>query len=220
MNSLKNLVAFKSHSAKKCVAVIAAASLAGFASMAVFAEVADIDKKVAEPVQHHKYHDDRKGKHGGHFDKHHARFGAKLDLTDAQKETLKATRTANEASQKALHEKLRTAHDALDRAVTTNADDALLNSLSTDLASLIAQKELARAKERRDFLNLLTPEQKQKLEAFNAERKNAPRWQDRQSKDRSLKDRSLKDRPVKDKQLRDKQLKDGQLKDGQKAEPK
>jgi Spy/CpxP family protein refolding chaperone len=87
-----------------------------------------------------------------------------------------------------LHENLRTAHDALDKAVTANADDALLNSLSTDLASLIVQKELARAKERRDFLNLLTPEQKQKLEAFNAERKNAPRWQNQQLKDRSLKD--------------------------------
>jgi Spy/CpxP family protein refolding chaperone len=186
-------MAFKSQTTKKCVAMIAAASLVSFA---VFAEAADADKKATDAVPHHKHHGDMDGKRGGHMNngKHHGRFGAKLDLTDAQKESLKAARAANEASVKALHENLRTAHDALDKAVTANADDAMLNKLSTDLASVIAQKELAQAKARRDFLNLLTPEQKQKLAAFEAEHKDAPRW---------------KDGP-----------KDGHIKDKQKAEPK
>ncbi|HOY22804.1 MAG TPA: Spy/CpxP family protein refolding chaperone [Cellvibrio sp.] len=179
MKSLENLMAFKSQTAKKCMAVIAAASLASFASVAVFAEAADAEKKTPEQVQHHKHHGDMDGKRGVH--KYHGKdhMGAKLDLSDAQKETMKAARATNEASMKALHENLRTAHDALDEAVAANADDAMLNKLSTDLASFIAQRELLKAKGRRDFLNLLTPEQKQKLAAFEAEHKNAPRWKNK-----------------------------------------
>lgn len=123
------------------------------------------------------------GKRGDHMkqgmDKGRHIWGAKLDLTDAQKESLKTTRAANEASMNDVHEKLRTAHDALDKAVVANADDAMLNKLSTDLAGVIAQKEFAQAKMRRDFINLLTPEQKQKLAAFEAEHKEAPRWKNK-----------------------------------------
>ena len=67
----------------------------------------------------------------------------------------------------------------MDKAAAANADDAMLNKLSVDLASLVVQKELARAKTRRDFINLLTPEQKQKLATFEAERKSAPHGKDR-----------------------------------------
>lgn len=181
MKSLENVMAFKSQTAKKCVAAIAAASLMSFA---VFAHAADTPAQTTDAAPHHKHHGDMDGKRGDHMkpgmDKGRHFWGAKLDLTDAQKESLKAARTANEASMKALHENLRTAHEALDKAVTANADDAMLSKLSTDLASLIAQKELAQAKGRRDFLNLLTPEQKQKLAAFEAEHKDAPRWKAKQ----------------------------------------
>jgi periplasmic protein CpxP/Spy len=179
MKSLKNLMSFKSQTTKKYMTVLAAASLASFASLAVFAEAADAEKKITEQVQHHKHHGDINSTRGGHPGRDYAHLGAKLDLTDAQKETLKAARTANKASTKELHEKLRTAHNALDKAIAANADDAMLNKLTTDLASLIAQKELARAKAHRDFLNLLTPEQKQKLASLKAERKNAPHWKDK-----------------------------------------
>jgi Spy/CpxP family protein refolding chaperone len=177
MKSLENLMAFKSQTAKKCMAVIAAASLASFASVAVFAEAIYAEKKTSEQVQHHKHHNhhgDMDGQRGAH--KYHGKdhMGAKLDLTDAQKEAMNASRTAKQASMKDLHEKLRSAHDALDKAAATNTDDAMLNKLSTDLANVIAQKEFAQAKARRDFINLLTPEQKQKLAAFEAEHKNAP----------------------------------------------
>ena len=160
MKTLKNLMAFKSQTAKKCVAVIAAVSLV---SVAVFVEAADVETKPIDSVSHHKHHGDMDGKRGGPMNHGKDHMGAKLDLTDAQKESLKAARAANEASMKTLHENLRAAHDALDKAVTANADDAMLEKLSTDMASLIAQKELAKAKARRDFMNLLTPEQKQKL---------------------------------------------------------
>lgn len=179
MRSFENLIALKSQTAKKCVAMIAVASLVSFA---VFAEAADVEK-TTDAVPHHKHHGDMDGKRGDHMkqgmDKGRHIWGAKLDLTDAQKESLKTTRAANEASMNDVHEKLRTAHDALDKAVAANADDAMLNKLSTDLAGVIAQKEFAQAKMRRDFINLLTPEQKQKLAAFEAEHKEAPRWKNK-----------------------------------------
>ena len=173
MKTLKNLMGFKFQTAKKCVAVIAAASLVSFA---VFTEAAEAETKITDAVPHHKHHGDMDGKRGGPMRHGKHPMGAILDLTDAQKETMKAARAANESSMIALHENLRAAHDALDKAITANADDAMLSKLSTDLASLIAQKELAQAKGRRDFLNLLTPEQKQKLAVFEAEHKDAPRW--------------------------------------------
>lgn len=96
------------------------------------------------------------GKRGDHMkpgmDKGHHFGGAKLDLTDAQKESLKAARTANEASMKDLHEKLRAAHDTLDKAVSANTDDAMLNKLSTDLAAVIAQKFSEKLKRAETFL--------------------------------------------------------------------
>lgn len=174
MKSFKNTMQFTSQTAKKYLAVMAVASLASFtslASLAVFAQAADA-------VPHHEFHGDADGKHRDGkpgWDKDHSRFGAKLDLTDAQKASLKAARVANQASQKELHEKLRSAHEALDKASAVNADDAMLNKLTGDLASLIAQRELAHAKARRNFLNLLTPEQKQKLDAVATEAKKSPR---------------------------------------------
>lgn len=186
MKSLENLMTLKSQTIKKCLAMIAAASLV---SVAVFAEAADAEK-TTDAALHHKHHGDMDGKRGDHMkqgmDKGRHFWGAKLDLTDAQKESLKATREANKSNMNDVHEKLRTAHEALDKAITTNADDAMLNKLSTDLASAIAQKELAQAKARRDFLNLLTPEQKQKLAAYEAEHKNVPHWKNKsESKDKT-----------------------------------
>lgn len=181
MKYFENLIVLKSKTTKKYVAMIAAASLVSFA---IFADAADAEK-TTDTVPHHKHQDDMDGKRGDHMkpgmDKGHHFWGAKLDLTDAQKESLKAARAANEGSMKDLYEKLRTARDTLDKAVTANADDAMLNILSTDLASVIAQKELVQAKGRRDFLNLLTPEQKQKLATFDTEYKDAPRWKQRQN---------------------------------------
>lgn len=109
-------------------------------------------------------------------------FDKILDLTDAQKKTLETAHVEQQANQKAFHEKLRSAHEALDKAGDTNADDATLNKLSNDLASLIAQQEVTRVKERRQFISLLTSEQKQKLDAFEAEHKGPPQWKHQDGK--------------------------------------
>lgn len=183
MKTFENIKALKLNTAKKCVAAIAAVSLV---SCALFAEAADTDANATDALAQHKYHGDYEAKRGPHSkaDCGHGKadgdygrpfWGAKLNLTDAQKESLKAARAAAQTSTQDLHEKLRAAHAALDKAISVNADDAMLNKLATDLASVVAQKELAHAKARRDFINVLTPEQKQKLEAFIADAKNAPR---------------------------------------------
>lgn len=175
MKTLENLMSLKSQTIKKCFVVIAAATFASLASVAVFAEVGDSAKKGGDAAPKHKHHGDMDGKFGGAMDHGKDHMIAKLDLTDAQKETMKAARAANEDAMKALHDELRAAHDALGKAVNANADDAMLNKLATDLASVVAKKEVAQAKARRDFINLLTPEQKQKLAALKAEHENAPR---------------------------------------------
>lgn len=174
MKSFENQIAIKSTCAKKYIALIAAAGLASFT---LFAQAADNQAATPDAVPHHKHHGDMGAKRGDHMrpgmGKGHAFWGAKLDLTDVQKESLKAARDANEVSMKSLHDQLRSAHEALDKGVEANADDAMLNKLATDLASLIGQKEFAKAKMRRDFMNMLTPDQKQKLAAFEAEHRHA-----------------------------------------------
>ncbi|RYY74972.1 MAG: hypothetical protein EOO52_11720 [Gammaproteobacteria bacterium] len=106
-----------------------------------------------------------------------------LDLSDTQKQTLEASRSARAPAMKEAHEKLRAARQALDKAGDENADDATLNKLADDLANIIAQQEVSRIKIHREFLNILTPEQQEKLAAFEAEHKGQARWKHRE-KDR------------------------------------
>jgi len=99
---------------------------------------------------------------------------ARLNLTDDQKKILDDARNAEQPARKELHEKLRAAHEALRNAGDSNADDATLTRLAKDVSDLNVQQELARIKMHRQFVSVLTPEQKQKLEAFKAEAKNVP----------------------------------------------
>lgn len=108
---------------------------------------------------------------------------AELNLTDEQKKTLAAARAEQEPSRRELHEKMGVAREALFDAANNNADDALLNQLSNNVATLVAQQELAHIKMHKQLLAILTPEQKQTLDALKAERKDAPRW------DRKLKEK-------------------------------
>jgi Spy/CpxP family protein refolding chaperone len=168
---------------KQITALIAATSILTLATIAHAGEPEE--DGVPGFHQHFKTDDGLDGegwKHGprGLGAREHGRLPFQLlDLTDAQKQTLEAARAAREPAMKEAHKKLRAARVALDNAGDQNADDATLNKLSADLASIIAQQEVTRIKIHRDFLNILTPEQKEKLAAFEAEHKR-PRWQDRQ----------------------------------------
>jgi Spy/CpxP family protein refolding chaperone len=164
--------------------ILAALAASAIISVAVAAHAADSKDDDESGHRHHQRGEkcgfdgaDKSGdvKHS-YTERRGPLFDKVLDLTDSQKKTLESAHSEQEASQKAFHEKLRTAHEALDKAGDANADDATLNKLSGELASLIAQQEVNRVKARRQFLSLLTSEQKQKLDAFEAEHKGPRQW--------------------------------------------
>lgn len=129
-------------------------------------------------------------KHHGGFEGHGGRHIEKLlDLTDAQKATLKAQRDAQESTREAQQVKIVAARDALATAVEAGANDAELSALADTLGKLHAEQVLAGAKARTAFIAVLTDEQKQKLAELKAkreERRNAR--EDRQSRSSSAND--------------------------------
>ncbi len=168
---------------KQIVSILAVSSILGVATTTL----ADESKELDEPSVHHNFKTDDGARalkgHGGreHRVRGHGRLPLELlNLTDSQKQTLEAARAERRPAMKQLHKKLREAREALDRAGDQNADDAALNKLAIELATIIAQQEVNRIKTHREFLNILTSEQQEKLAAFEAEHKGHTRWKDRE----------------------------------------
>jgi len=170
---------------KQIAAAIAATSIVGVAVLAHAGESKDSES----PGFHQHFTTDdgigdghSKRGHGGngHGGRGPASFNKVVNLTDAQKQTLKAARDARAPAMRESHENLRAAHEALKNAGDQNADDATLNKLAGELANIIAQQEVNRIKIHREFVSVLTPEQQQKLAAYEAEHKGPARWKDRQ----------------------------------------
>lgn len=97
-------------------------------------------------------------------------MGKKLALTEAQKETVKTQREADESARTARHAKLVEARNALAAAVEAAANDAELNALADSLGKLHAEHALAGAKAKKAFLAVLTQDQKQALADAKAKR--------------------------------------------------
>ncbi|RYY03166.1 MAG: hypothetical protein EOO53_08370 [Gammaproteobacteria bacterium] len=178
---------------KSLVAVIATA---GIVSVAVIAHAAD-SKDDVKTERHQGPHgwgdDDQDDVKHSYKERRRPPFDDILNLTAEQKKTLQAARAAQEPTFKESRQKLRAAHEALDKAGDENGDDALLAKLSNDLAILIAQQEVTRIKLHRQFLAILTPEQQQKLAAFEAEHKGSRPgpgegpWKNKQKSDTTTK---------------------------------
>lgn len=141
------------------------ALLLGAAGMVVPSIAAD-----AKPCDSGTYHTGKDGHHGGKHAGHFGRMERALDLSDAQKETLKSQREANKAARAALHDQLKEARTALNTATEAGANDAELNSLAETLGRLQAQQALAGAKNHQAFLAVLTDEQKQTLAEMKSKR--------------------------------------------------
>lgn len=162
------------------LAAIVAVSLV---SLTAGAQTASVKK--CEPDEHHQHFDGKEGGKGfgpmGHrpFENIHFLEAAGISLTDSQKKMLADAHMAQEPAMRDLHTKIRAAHEALDNADDTNADDAMLTTLSNNVAALMAQQDVARIKMHRQLLSRLTPEQAQKLADFKAEHKNEPHWREK-----------------------------------------
>lgn len=97
-------------------------------------------------------------------------LGKALDLTDTQKEALKAQREAGQTAREALFTKLADARQALAVAVDAGANESELDALADTLGKLHAEQALAGAKAHKAFLAVLTAEQKQTLAELKAKR--------------------------------------------------
>jgi len=97
-----------------------------------------------------------------------ARFGADLNLTDAQKQQAQSIFSASRQSARSLDTQLKQSREALAAAVKSGASDAEIDKLSNNLAPLLAQSTANHAKTFAKFYSILTQEQKDKIgDRFN-----------------------------------------------------
>ena len=100
-------------------------------------------------------------------------LGPKLGLTDAQKDQIKTIAESHKDEWKALADRGRTAHEALNDAVNADQlDEALVRSKSAEVGVVEADMAVARARVRGEVFQILTADQKTQLKAMQAEMKN------------------------------------------------
>jgi periplasmic protein CpxP/Spy len=94
-----------------------------------------------------------------------------LDLTDAQREQVKAVFDSHKDEFQAIGERMKTARQAQQAAIETQPlDEATIRAKSTDLASVEADAAVLRAKVHAAIFQVLTPEQQEKAKTLKAER--------------------------------------------------
>lgn len=94
-----------------------------------------------------------------------------LELTDAQRQQVKATMGAHKATADAQRDALRAAHKALNDAITAGTfDEAAVREKAAALAVLDADAAVLRAKVHSEVWALLTPEQQAQAKARQAAR--------------------------------------------------
>jgi protein CpxP len=109
--------------------------------------------------------------HGGHGGPGgFAAFG-KLDLTDDQKAQLKELMARQRDEMKPLRDQERDARLALREAIDGGADATKVGQLTLALEGVRKQVRARHEAARDQFVTLLTPEQKEKFEEMQAERK-------------------------------------------------
>ena len=90
-------------------------------------------------------------------------LGRDLELTDAQKDQLKAIADSHKDDWKALGDRVRAARQALNQAVMADTvDEALIRQKSSEVAAVEADMAVARARVRAEAFQILTAEQRAK----------------------------------------------------------
>jgi Spy/CpxP family protein refolding chaperone len=114
----------------------------------------------------------------------------RLGLTDAQKDQVKHIAESHKDEWKALADRGRTAHEALNDAVTAEGfDEALIRSRSAEIGFFEADMAVARARAHAEVFQILTAEQKTQMKTMQAAMKN--RMQGRQEGRRARRGRLL-----------------------------
>ena len=91
-------------------------------------------------------------------------LGPRLGLTDAQQDQIKAIAAAHKDEWKALADRGRTAHVALDDAIGADTvNEALIRQKSAEAAAVDADVAVARAHAHAEVLQILTADQKAQL---------------------------------------------------------
>ena len=104
-------------------------------------------------------------KHG----RHRERIAATLNLTDSQKEQMKALREKHQAATKDLREQARTLRQQL-REAEAAGNTAQIEALSAQHGAVMGKLRVASLAARQDFQQVLTPEQREKLQQHRENR--------------------------------------------------
>ena len=92
------------------------------------------------------------------------RLGRDIGLTEAQRDQIKSIADSHKEEWKALADRARTAHMALNAAVTADTlDESLIRQKSSEVAAVDADMAVARAHAHSEVFKILTAEQKAKL---------------------------------------------------------
>ena len=92
------------------------------------------------------------------------RLGREIALTDAQRDQIKAIAQSHKDEWNALANRARTAHIALNDAVTVEPiNEALIRQKSSEASAVDADMAVARARAHAEVFQILTAEQKEKV---------------------------------------------------------
>jgi Spy/CpxP family protein refolding chaperone len=89
-----------------------------------------------------------------------------LGLTDSQKEQVKVIFAPMQSAQEAMRGQMQSKQEELQAAVKANQRDQQIEQIAAAIGALHAQQIAGQAKVRAKFYAILTPEQKEKLAAF------------------------------------------------------
>jgi protein CpxP len=93
----------------------------------------------------------------------------RLDLTDAQKEQVKGILDSHKAENKAIGDRARTAHQALQAAIASGVfDEATVRARAADVATADADAAVAQARGFSEIYQILTTEQQTTLKEMQA----------------------------------------------------
>ncbi len=104
-----------------------------------------------------------------------------IQLTDAQRDQVRSIADTHRDEWKALADRARSAHDALNNAVTAETvDETTIRAKSADVAAVEGDMAVARAHAHAEVWQILTADQKAKLKELKAQfssRRPSPRGQ-------------------------------------------